>query len=243
MGAHRPGTWARVLYGLERGRALQRPAGLHHFVDRRTLAGLGRQVLDGCADDTDCARQMVRAVLDTYYERSRNGSQDTLVEKTPLHVLHLRDILEDFAEAHAVEVVRDGRDVCVSMQMRAARMPEVPKDRRAQAEMWTRSVRAGLEIRTDPAFSDRVTLVRYEDLKAHPEREVARIFSELRLPASRRLVEETVAATDISRYRLAPGEFRFRGEAGAWKEHFTSDDEQTFQEIAGSAFEEAGYRY
>jgi len=236
-------AWARLFYGIERGRQLGRMAGLHHYVDRHTLARLGRSVLAEGGNDDEVAARLVRAVLDSYFS-GRGGTRDrVLVEKTPLHIFYAEQILSTFPEAHVIEVVRDGRDVCVSMQMRGTRIPAWPTARDGQIDLWVRSVRQGLALRRNADLRDRVTVVRYEDLKADAAGESERLYAAAGLDASSDLVADVVAATDINRYRTGPGEFRHRGEVGTWVDHFSAEDDRLFRAMVGDLFAQVGYSY
>jgi hypothetical protein len=244
--AHGPASlraWSGIFYGMRRGAALGRPTGLQHYVDHATLARIGRSAIAGNVGVDATAGAVIRGVYDAYYLREGGTGAQALVEKTPRHVLWLDRILLDFPEAHVVEVVRDGRDVCVSMQMRAARVPVVPADRREQIQMWVDCVTKGIDVRRDPAAASRITVVRYEDLKADPEGQIHRLYTETGLGGAGDLAGDAAAATDISRYATAAGEFRFRGDRGAWVDHFDADDVALFRALAGDVFVEAGYSF
>jgi hypothetical protein len=242
-GSRQVRAWARIFYGLERGRVLDRPAGIHHYVDRRTLGEIARRSMAVEPGDRRLAGRLVREVFDTYFLAAGGTADRVLVEKTPLHVLYARELLADFPEAHLIEVRRDGRDACVSMQMRAAQERSVPADRSAQARLWVDSVRAGLALEADLAIRSRVTVVRYEDLKAEPAREIDRLYSAAGLESTPALVAEALGRADLGKFALGPGGMHFRGEVGSWVEHFSDDDERVFREIAGEVFEAAGYRF
>jgi sulfotransferase family protein len=139
--------------------------------------------------------------------------------------------------------VRDGRDVCVSMQMRAMRVPPWRTERDRQIELWVRSIRTGLALRADDRLRDRITVVRYEDLKANPEAEIARLYSAAGLDAPSELVTKVAAKTNIDRYPTGAGEFRHRGDVGTYVDHFSADDDRLFRAMVGDLFAEVGYSY
>jgi hypothetical protein len=236
-------SWARLLYAYDRSALLERPTGLHHYVDRSTLLALTRAARAVGGDDRDrTASALIRSVFDTYFVAARD-SQSVLVEKTPQHFRWGARILRDYPEAHLVEVVRDGRDACVSMQMRARQVPVVPAGRREQITLWVEAVRAGLALRRDPAWEGRVSVVHYEEMKADPVGTIARLQVATGLGDDLAVARASADATDISRYTTGAGHFRFRGEQGAWREHFSDDDVRLFQELVGPLFVEAGYSY
>ncbi len=237
------GSWARLFYGIERGSRLSREVGAHQYVDRRTLSRLGRAVLADVATDEEATDRLVRAVFDEYFLSAGGTPDHVFVEKTPTHVFYAERLLSTFPEAHVIEVVRDGRDVCVSMQLRGRSFATWPTAREGQIGLWLRSVQRGLALRGDANLRDRVTLVRYEDLKRDAAAESERLFTAVGLDTSPDVVARAVASTDIRRYPTGPGEFRHRGEVGTWAEYFSGEDDRLFRAMVGDLFAEAGYTY
>lgn len=243
-GRNNPRAWARLFYGLERGKRRGAMAGLHHYVDRATLARIGRRVLAESRSDDAAVAGLMRGVLDSYFVREGGDALSVLVEKTPTHVFHIAAILDAFPEAHIVEVRRDGRDACVSMALRSAQVSAFPATHEGRIALWLRAVRAGLAASSNgSAARGRITVVRYEDLKADPAPEILRLFSDVRLEADEDLVREIASASDITRYPTGPGEFRHRGAVGTWTDFFSPADEQQFREMVGDVFVELGYSY
>jgi hypothetical protein len=238
-------AWTKVLHRHDIGEREARWVGLHWWVNRTTLVGLIEWALsaDGVGA-ADAAETVIKAVFDSYFNGRGGDERNTLLEKTPGHLEYARRILRRFPEARVVEVLRDGRDVCVSMQMQALTMSWPPKTRRAQIAAWVHAVRSGVELRGDPEVADRVHLVRYEELKAAPEAEIARLFEFAGLDADRAFVADVADRSDF-RHHTSTGDGRHtrRGEVGDWRNHFSAEDEALFRELAGEAFATAGYRF
>lgn len=100
------------------------------------------------------------AILDLYAE-----SQGKLRcgEKTPQHLWHVPAILRDFPDAKVICMLRDGRDVSLSLNA----MPWWhPRDLNAAAELWKQSV-ALVESFTRQ-YPERFKVCRYEDLVTSP---------------------------------------------------------------------------
>jgi hypothetical protein len=217
--------------------------GLHLYVDRPALY---RLVAAARAhrewSDAEAAMKVIEWAFDRFFVLRGGTVDDVFVEKTPRHQFYARRILAQFPEARVVEVVRDGRDVCVSMQMLAASHPWSPASRRVQAETWRRYVADGIALRTTEAFRDRVLQVRYEALHAAAEPEVARVLGFAGLECAPGLVADIVAATDFRRYpRTGPDRPRRKGTVGDWRNHFTAEDLSVFEHVAGDAFRALGY--
>jgi hypothetical protein len=217
-------------------------------VNRATLAGFIEWALHAEGSSApDTAEAVIEAVFDSYFLEMGGDEHHVLLEKTPGHLAYAPRILNRFPDARVVEVVRDGRDVCVSLQMQALTAKWPPTARRDQIAMWVRAIRRGQALRADPRLAERVHTIRYEDLKVAPEREITRLFEFAGLAADESLVTEVVERSDF-RHRLAhpavgDGHHHRRGEVGDWREHFSPDDEAMFREIAGEVFVAAGYQF
>lgn len=83
-------------------------------------------------------------------------------DKTPHYVHHVDELLAIWPQARFVVLVRDGRDVALSLR----RMPFGPNNAWAAAQWWARGIRAGQRAQAD--HPDRVMTVRYEDLAEYP---------------------------------------------------------------------------
>src|SRR4051795_10219506 len=84
-------------------------------------------------------------------------------DKTPYYIGHIDELRRLFAEARIVNLVRDGRDVALSL----LRVPFGPANTWAAAHQWRDAIDAG-ERAAERLGADLLT-VRYEDLVAAPE--------------------------------------------------------------------------
>jgi hypothetical protein len=165
-----------------------------------------------------------------------------LVEKTPSHVFHAVNILRRFPEARIVEVVRDGRDVCVSMQYRAMTVSWPPTDRGEQIRRWVDAVEFGMTARATPEAEGRWHVVRFEDAKRDPRHEIAELFHFSDLPFDDALVDRVVATTDFTQLEYTgDGQLFRRGEVGDWRTEFDASDRALFAQLAGATLVAAGY--
>ena len=101
-------------------------------------------------------------------------------DKTPHYVHHVDHLLRLWPRARFVVLVRDGRDVALSLR----RMPFGPNNAWAAAQWWARGIRAG--ARAQREHPGAVLTLRYEDLAQRPEEEVRRLCAFLGLSYSRR---------------------------------------------------------
>jgi hypothetical protein len=113
-------------------------------------------------------------------------------DKTPHYVHHVDRLLEIWPDARFVVLVRDGRDVAVSLRS----MPFGPNNAWAAAQWWARGIRAGEDAQRRHPGS--VMTVRYEDLAQDPPTHVPPICEFLGLHYS----EEMLALEKADRSRI-----------------------------------------
>lgn len=238
-------AWTKVLHRHDIAEREARWVGLHWWVNRATLLELIEWAFSAAdVSAADTAESVIEAMFDSYFMGHGGDEHKTLLEKTPGHLAYADRILRRYPEARVVEVLRDGRDVCVSMQMQALTMSWPPKERRNQIATWVQAVRRGRELRSEREVADRVHLLRYEALKAAPEAEIARLFDFAGLDVDPRFVADIADRSNFRNQRsTGDGRHTRRGEVGDWQNHFDADDETLFRELAGDVFTTAGYHF
>lgn len=224
----------------------QKFVGAHQYVAPQRLAEIVEHALRRGRrkgwDRETMAGEVVRVVLDEFFLRRGGSGEDVLVEKTPTHV-HYADVMARlFPEARFVHVLRDGRDVCVSLQMRAKKAAWAPPQRREQIAMWTQCVERGLQWAADPRFEGRMMTVRYEDFQQDFADHCRRLYAFCGLPADETLVDRAASKTDFQRIKQrGEGLHNRKGVVGDWREHFTREDIELFEQMAGDTFRRCGY--
>ena len=163
-----------------------------------------------------------------------------LVEKGPMDIAATATM---FPEARFVHVIRDGRDVSLSLQagadswapaMRGGGVTE-------RAVEWQRTV---TEIRShQELLGERYYEVRFEDLRTDFDATVRELFEFAGTPSDDQAVERARVQTDLATYsdKTRASGFRSKGRAGGWREHFTRKDAEAFETAAGSMLVELGY--
>ena len=169
-----------------------------------------------------------------------------IVDKSPWHLSDLDLIAEVLPEARFVHVVRDGRDVAVSLAAaRRTWSSAGPSSRpaviREAGELWARGLEAG--ERAQVALGERLLEVRYEQVRADPAAALRELFEHCGMPCDEPLIEAGVAATDIARVAGGSGEDRAvrSGRIGEWRESFGLRDRWTFERAAGPTLRASGY--
>lgn len=219
-----------------------RNVGPHRWVGRDRFVELLDAAADGGRDPQAAADAVIVAVFAEYARRYRLGADSMLVEKTPNHLYYADHIRRCFPDAVFVELRRDGRDVCVSLERRARRVDWPPSDRADQIRLWSSAIAEGVRLASSSAHAGRWHVVRFEDLVADCATEVRDLFGFLDLPTSGDLVSTIVAESHISRVSTAgDGEHVRKGEVGDWRNHFSAGDATLFRDLAGDVSAAAGY--
>jgi hypothetical protein len=238
----RPEGWLKVLQRFDVSWREQRWVGIYWWVTRPQLLGIMSEVVGRSdLDVTDAASLAVRRVLDTWFAAHR-GDAHVLLEKTPGHVAFADRILDEFPEARVVEVVRDARDVCVSLEKQALTLSWPPTERRDQIRLWRRAVERGQRLHDEPRWADRVHRVHYEDLHADTVGEVTRLYDFLQLPIDDAGVAGVVDRTSITKFDdRSDGRHRRKGAVGEWRSALDAGDLELIEREAGDLLRAVGY--
>jgi hypothetical protein len=162
-------------------------------------------------------------------------------DKTPHYVHHVDLLLELWPAARVVVLVRDGRDVALSLR----RMPFGPNNAWAAAQWWARGIRAGEAARERHPAS--VRIVRYEDLASAPSTHVPPLCEFLGL----RYAEDMLALERADRGRIVADQAAwfptlFEGintrSVGRWEREMPPRDQRVFAALAGDELARLGYR-
>jgi hypothetical protein len=215
-----------------------------------------QQLLDAFARlDPLTAGDALRSFYGLYAERV---GKPRWGEKTPIYVKSVRKIHGALPEARFVHVIRDGRDVALSIRDRAVK--EHPID--TIAERWVRRIgQARRQSKKLPAGI--YTEVRYEQLILETEPTLRRICEFYELPwddavldyhrhSSERLEEMKRELPADGRRTTLSVERRMATHArttqapdpsrvSRWREGMDREDRRLFESIAGELLEELGY--
>jgi Sulfotransferase family len=174
----------------------------------------------------------VRALFAAYAGKQ---GKPRYADKTPHYVSHLPELAGRFPEARFVHVIRDGRDVALSLR----EVPWGPDGVEEAAMHWRRRV---LEGRAAGLGPDRYRELRYEALVAGPEDELRSLAAWLDLPyddAMLRYAERPLVVP----YPEHHGRLRQPPTPGVrdWRREMPPADVARFEAVAGDALEALGY--
>jgi Sulfotransferase family len=230
-----------------RGEILGPHAGPHNWVSRERLCELLDEfLLDSRSDDEReiAAKSALETILEEYAVAQGAHPETVLIEKTPGHLYYAHKILQWWPTARIIELIRDGRDVCVSLQHKSMVEDWAPAERIDQINQWVRAVRHGAAARQHQLAKGRWLSMNYETLRTDTAQQVRRLFAFAGLPTDCQTVDTILAETDFSALRATgPLQHRRKGVVGDHQNHFNEADHQLFRELAGEVFEAAGYRF
>ena len=196
---------------------------------------------------------LLRAFYELYAEKSGKRRWG---DKTPHYVEAMSMIRNVFPEARFVHIVRDGRDVALSLTP----LWFSPGDVSAVAEFWSRTlISARRQARELPAGS--YVEVRYEDLVREPAAVLKGLCEYLELDWSPSMLEyhrqaplriasesaerQRNGRTISSRQRIGIHELVGHppraDRIGRWQREMTAADRRAFEAVAGETLEAFGY--
>lgn len=177
-------------------------------------------------------------------------------DKTPIYVRQMRLLERAVPEAHFVHMIRDGRDVTLSVWDRVGK----EKDAVKMARLWKRRIR---KARQQAEKLGHYIEVRYEDLILETELTLRRVagFVELEWDgamlryheqSAERMAEMDRALPALASGRERPGERRLeafkltseppqKGRVDRWRTQMDPSDVVAFEATAGDLLEELGY--
>ena len=161
-------------------------------------------------------------------------------DKTPWFIMRIGELSELFAESRFVHLIRDGRDVALSireMSWGPSRMP-------ALAEFWAKRIRTGRRegARLGP---ERYLELRYEDLVEEPAGELRRVCAFLDLDFREEMLDYAGRAPDavLERERHQHRHLSQPVTKGLrdWRSQMSPGDVATFEAVAGRELVACGY--
>jgi len=177
-------------------------------------------------------------------EVARKQGVDRWVDSTPTNIPHMLRIARDFPDAQFLHIIRDPRDIALSLEKRKWARP-LPWDKDqallAAGLYWEWIVRKGREL--GQHLSSRYMEVRYEVLVQKPAEVLPEIGAFLHHDLDYERVQKAsvgsvkVPLTSFSE-DLKQGDFN---PVGRWKEKFPAKQLQQFEDLIGGYMAELGY--
>ncbi len=183
------------------------------------------------------APHLLRAVLEEY--AARQGKLRP-AEKTPVHLHYVPLILRWYPRAKVICLVRDGRDVALSMM----RVPWAHDDLRLHSLMWNECAR--LALRFEKQFPDRFLRLPFEALVNFPVESLQAVDSFVGVPFEARQLDISIETAVVPEWendwkakaKSAPDAAR----GGAWKRAATPSQKCLMNAAMRRFLRRLGYR-
>lgn len=198
---------------------------------------LEKKVMDECQNGGDFLRIAMQ-------EMARHQGVERWAECTPDHILYLSRIKQTVPNALVIHIIRDGRDVALSMEKQGypKRLPwDRAPVRMAAGVYWEWIVRRGREDGAKLG-SDYIE-VRYEDLVGQPLEVLVRLSTfidqKLDYDEIRRVGIGSVSRPNSSfQNESVDGGFN---PIGRWRKHYSSEEAARFEGLVGNTLRDLGY--
>jgi len=195
------------------------------------------RVLSDCHSTGDFLRIVMEEV-------ARKQGVDRWIDSTPTNIPHLLRIKKDFPDARIIHIIRDGRDVALSLDKRGWSRP-LPWDRHeglmAAGLYWEWIVRKGRELGSmlQPNYLE----VRYEDLVHEPAETLQRLGVFLQHDLDYvRIQKASIGSVKIPltsfKEDLEQGQFT---PVGRWRTKFLPAQLILFESLVGNYLQQLGY--
>jgi hypothetical protein len=188
----------------------------------------------------------LRAIAMRWLRLASDPEAAFVIEKSPWHLYDVDLIAEVLPEARFVHVMRDGRDVTVSLVAARRSWSDYGGSRISAtvlegAEAWAAGIEAGVAARA--ALGRRLLEIRYEEI--HADRRIAfrRLFDHCEMPYDERLLERTLELTDFDHLPEPRGEGHLYrgGRVGDWRRSLGLAQAWRFERAAGATLRKTGY--
>ncbi len=191
-------------------------------------------------------RDGLRTLALNAYERLLGTKPDAthILDKHPDYALHLPLIAQLFPTCKIIHIIRDGREVVVSMMSAKRRIGFGEGKVQGATRHWVRNILAAREA-GHKLGPERYMEVRYEELRAHTAKGLQEIFRFAELPADEALSSQIAAANDIEVRQVSRGDKelnQLRNQRGAiWQNKLNLEERWTMDRMAGHLLRSMGY--
>ena len=193
---------------------------------------IDQEVILDCRNGGDFLRVVMEAI-------ARMQGVERWAECTPEHLLYLGRIKRTIPEALIIHVLRDGRDVCLSLAKQRWIKPfpwDHSQDKCVAALYWEWIVNHGRA--EGGALGDSYVEVRYEDLVLKPRETLASLSSFVGQPLDYDQILKNAIGSVSQPNTSFDGEFK---PVSRWERLMTNSEKQTVQALIGKTLTRLGY--
>ena len=198
---------------------------------------IGKRVMEKVRNGGDFLRVVMEEIC-------RQQGVERWAECTPEHILRLDRIKQTIPDALIVHIIRDGRDVSMSMEKGHWIRPfpwQKESNLTISGMYWEWTVNKGRE--DGRRLGDHYTEVRFEELVSQPRETLAKLGAfighDLDYDRIREVGIGSVSEPNSS-FKPTSSEEKFNP-VGRWKQKLSSAQLRTFEGLVGSTLQELGY--
>lgn len=190
--------------------------------------------------------QGMRTIAEDAYSRvlGQNPTATHIMDKHPAYAMALPLINKLFPRSKIIHIIRDGREVVVSMMSAKRRIGFGEEEIRGASRMWVRNIK---EARRHSGLfgPERYMEVRYDELKHHTATSLVQLFDFAGLDNDLQLADGIAKANDIRVKQVSRGDkelnaLRDKPDA-IWKKKLSLEERWILDRMAGSLLSELGY--
>jgi hypothetical protein len=227
---------------------LHTPQGIKNILEemRRISREFVEEDLHGLTFDTDILSHEfyqagiteIKDIITALFEKNMRGEgKSRWAEKTPYYILHMKTILEIYPDAQFIHIIRDGRDVFLSMMERKHDL-KIYNIHQA-AYLWKKYVDTGQETGKNLP-KDTYFELRYEDLIENPHDKLEELCNFLNEPFSQSMVDFQKSKDPNSKTPLLKKPIQ-KSNYGKWKLKMKFWQIYLFESIAGDTLSRNNY--
>jgi hypothetical protein len=208
--------------------------GLRPLSERFHQGGLSSSNVGSVYADRSAVVDGMRDLCDAVFTgliRGLGPRAERIVERTPDHIRHLDLIGEVYPDAHAVHIIRDGRDVVRSLLSH----DWGPSDARDAAIEWRSAIEsARAAASAAPTYHE----VLYEEMILDPDAHIPKLFDALGLAINERDLDAVLAEARTG-YNADPASPAIG--AGKWRTELAPEIIAVVEGVAGDVLSSLGY--
>lgn len=174
-------------------------------------------------------------------QKTKPGAK-VILDKHPNYSQYLDTIVEFLPRAKVIHIIRDGRDVAVSMMSARKRVGHSPGEINRAAEIWKKFITGCRESKC--AQSDSYKEVLYHELLNDTQGLVCELLEFLNLDSEKEVVD-LLTREDLVKKEVSSPNPNLKGQrnqfGGAWSKNLTLWQRYRFDRIAGDLLVSLGY--
>lgn len=179
----------------------------------------------------DYRLKLLRELADDIFAyRLAEEQKIRIVEKTPTHAHYIKEIKILYPRSKFIHIIRDGRDVAVSLfRSFTPRFEWAPKSASEAADRWMGTLEYVEDMKHQ--FPGDIEEVRYEDLAADSEKNLKKLFYFVGETPEKQLISQAL--------RQWPPH---KNSIGRWESELTEQQITDYEQKAGKWLERFGYK-